>query len=261
MKKKYQFYRNGPAFAKATAGKANKLLGQHFLTSQDIVLSIIHAAEITKKDIVLEVGPGRGVLTEHLAYIAKKVIAVEKDTELAELLRVQYADKKNIEIITGDILRIDLSAHLPKKYKIVANLPYYITSHFLRIFLESTFQPSSMVLMVQWEVARRITAHPPDMNMLALSVQTYGVPKIIQKVSRSFFRPRPDVDSAIIKISEIGDSFFTKNKISPENFFQLTRKAFSQKRKMLHNSIGIDSKKRPQELSPDEWVTIYRTHK
>lgn len=260
--------------------KPNKLMGQHFLTSQKIVESIITAAEITKKDAILEVGPGRGVMTERLAQVAKKIIAVEKDEKLAEFLRTKYVSKKNIEIITGDILKIDLSGKLPKKYKIVANLPYYITSRFLRVFLENDqkatiptlsdrlklvnfakqSRPISMVLMVQKEVAQRITARPPDMNMLALSVQAYGKPKIIQKVPRSFFHPRPDVDSAIIKISEISDEFFTKNKISAEKFFDIARKAFSQKRKMLSNSIGIPpaggSKKRPQELSLDDWVRI-----
>ena len=231
-------------------------MGQHFLTSQNVVESIIRTAEITKKDTVLEIGPGRGVLTERMASLAKKIIAVEKDGALAELLRAKYADKENIEIITGDILQVDLLKRLPKKYKIVANLPYYITSRFLRIFLESKLQPTSMVLMVQWEVARRIVARPPNINMLALSVQAYGEPKIIQKVPRSFFRPRPDVDSAIIKISDISTVFFTKNKISQEKFFGLARKAFSQKRKTLRNSIGASSQKRPQELSLDDWVCI-----
>jgi 16S rRNA (adenine1518-N6/adenine1519-N6)-dimethyltransferase len=245
-------------FSKVRPWMSNTLMGQHFLTSSALAERIVDAAQITSKDIILEVGPGKGILAEILARRAKKVIAIEKDERFVELLKQKFSRAKNIEIISGDILKIDLDAILPKKYKIVANIPYYLTSHFLRIFLEGEPRPQSMTLMIQYEVARRVVAQPPNMNLLALSVQAYGKPKIIQKVPRSFFHPQPNVDSALITITEISDSFFTKNKIEPKKFFEIARKAFQKKRKTLHNSIGIDSQKRPQELSLDAWTNVMR---
>ncbi|MFC1595180.1 ribosomal RNA small subunit methyltransferase A, partial [Patescibacteria group bacterium] len=152
-------------------------MGQRFLKSRAALSQIINAAELTKDDIVLEIGPGKGILTEELTKIAKQVIAVEKDERLCAFLKKKYEKTSNLKVICADILsmpRCDLGI-LEHEYKIVANLPYYITSRFLRIFLSQTeFRPKSMVLMVQKEVAKRMCAKPPKMNLLALSVQAFA---------------------------------------------------------------------------------------
>ena len=238
--------------------RANTFMGQHFLVSQKVLDDIVAAADLKKTDTVLEVGPGKGILTEALGKQVKKVVAVEKDPRLVEYLQKLLADQKNIEIVSGDILKLPRRrlALRDQKYKIVANLPYYITSRFLRLFLEKPPRPSSMTLMVQLEVARRIIARPPHMNLLALSVQSYAPPHLAARQPRGVFRPRPRVDSALIKIDKIGDGFFRKNGIRPEDFFSLAKRAFSQKRKMLRHSIGINSKKRPEELGRDEWMEV-----
>lgn len=243
-------------------------MGQHFLRDKRVLERIIDAAQIGSGDTVLEVGPGTGVLTRELATLAKKVIAVEKDERLVKYLCAKFAGEKNIEIMEGDILKIQMSKSkyqindkklkIPKKYKIVANIPYYITGHFLRAFLESARRPTSITIMVQKEVAERIVARPPQMNLLALSVQAFGKPKILFRVPREAFSPKPAVQSAVIEIEAIGNDFFKKNKIAQEKFFAFAKKAFQQKRKTLKNSLGIPSGKRPQELSLGDWVKIAR---
>ena len=238
-----------------------KYLGQHFLKNKKILEEIARLAELSKKDIVLEIGPGHGELTEFLAQAADKVIAVEKDRELIPFLEEKFKNQKNVKIISGDILKIrNLRV---KNYKIVANIPYYITSRFLRTFLEANpptgGKPKLMVLMVQYEVAKRICAKPPEMNLLALSVQAYARPKFIRKVSRGNFSPPPEVDSAVIKI-------LVKSRASnkTEKMLELARRAFQQKRKMLRHSlknITMPKKyrnRRPQELSFKDWTGIYR---
>ena len=238
-----------------------KYLGQHFLKNKKILEEIARLAGLAKKDIVLEIGPGHGELTEFLAQAAGKVIAVEKDRELIPFLEEKFKNQKNVKIISGDILKIrNLRV---KNYKIVANIPYYITSRFLRTFLEANpptgGKPKLMVLMVQYEVAKRICAKPPEMNLLALSVQAYARPKFIRKVSRGNFSPPPEVDSAVIKI-------LVKSRASnkTEKMLELARRAFQQKRKMLRHSlknITMPKKyrnRRPQELSFKDWTGIYR---
>src|SRR3989344_603830 len=180
--------------------RPKKRLGQHFLRNKKILEEIARAAELSKRDIVLEVGPGHGELTEFLARRAKKVIAIEKDWELISQLREKFKDRANVEIREGDILKSKF-LNLKSSYKVVANLPYYITSRFLRTFLERKNKPKLMVLMVQYEFAKRICAKPPEMNLLALSVQAYAKPQFIRKVSRGNFSPPPEVDSAVIKIT------------------------------------------------------------
>ncbi len=242
--------------------RPKKWLGQHFLKNKTILEEMCRAAELSKKDAVLEVGPGRGELTEFLAARAGKVIAVEKDSGLIPLLRSKFKPHKNVKIIEGDILKIQKSKiknqNDKSKFKIVANLPYYLTSRFLRTFLEGKNKPKLMVLMVQYEVARRILAKPPGMNLLALAVQAYAKPKFIRKVSRGYFSPPPKVDSAIIKISKIKNQKPKKL----EQIFKLARRAFQQKRKMLRQSLKhfkLPSQyqtKRPQELSLENWTKL-----
>ncbi len=249
-------------------------LGQHFLTSAAIAKRIVDAANILPADTILEVGPGTGMLTQFLVTKAKKVIAVEKDKNLVVFLREKFGAMKNLEVVEGDILQIQNSKFkvknynakfkIPKKYKIAANIPYYITSKLLRLFLEEIKnKPQSMTLMVQKEVAERICATPPRMNLLALSVQAFGTPKILFKVGKGNFSPPPEVDSAVIAIKNISDNFFKKYHISPQEFFKLPQKAFSQKRKMLRHSIPDVghpefATKRPQELFLEDWVMLLK---
>ena len=256
-----------------------KYLGQHFLNNKKILEELVRAAEISKKDVVLEVGPGLGSLTEILAEHAGKVIAIEKDRELVALLMKHKTlfKNKNIKIIHGDILKpetwlskVNASSFMlhASRFKIVANIPYYITSRFLRLFLTQTrFRSKLMVLMVQKEVAVRICAKPPHMNLLALSVQAYAKPEIIRGVSKSQFFPPPKVDSAIIKMTPYPRSPFPlrKGKGVAEKILQLARLAFQQKRKMLRGSIGKKitlpekyQSKRPEELSLKDWTEVIR---
>lgn len=253
--------------------KQKKYLGQHFLKNKTILEEMARAAEISKKDIVLEVGPGLGSLTEILAERAGKVIAIEKDRELIPILREKFKKIKNMEIIEGDILKIK-NLKL-ENYKIVANIPYYITSRFLRLFLSQTrFGPKLMVLMVQKEVAERICAKPNKMNLLALSVQSYAKAEIIRYVSKNFFSPPPKVDSAIIKITPFAPlkvrGAVRVMKINPEKILALAKLAFQQKRKMLRGVVKRSSTtplrhlnipekyqtKRPEELSLEDWIKI-----
>ena len=220
--------------------KPKKFLGQHFLKCRSAINQTVKEAEIKSDDKIIEVGPGNGILTIPLSKAAKLVIAVEKDGELAENLKKSLKEKniENVDIITADILKIipDLIKHYAPNampYKVVANIPYYITSRFLRLLFELENKPQLVILMVQKEVAKRIIADPPHNNLLALSIQAYGRPKIISKVPSSCFWPKPKVDSAIIKIGDISSDFFVKNKVDEKQFFKLVKTAFSQKRKAL----------------------------
>ncbi|MEK7069827.1 MAG: rRNA adenine dimethyltransferase family protein [Patescibacteria group bacterium] len=256
--------------------KPKKSLGQNFLKSDKIAQEIVSSGEVCAEDMVLEVGPGEGMLTKELIKKAKKVIAVEKDERLAEFLKKKFAKEINdgkLEIISDDILKFNPSDYRLSDggYKIIANIPYYITSYFLRIFLENDNQPSLMVLMVQKEVAERIAGakqnfprltpreagkltslrtdkegNPTEVNfssfskesLLSISVKAYGEPKIIRKVPASYFSPSPKVDSAVLKISNISKKFFQD--ISEKKFFETVKKGFSQKRKMLINNLKTD---------------------
>lgn len=255
-----------------------KYLGQNFLTNKRILEEMARAAELSKKDIVLEIGPGKGSLTETLAARAKKVIAIEKDRDLIPVLREKFGNFKNVEIVEGDILKISNFKFLISNqfkisnYKIVANLPYYITSRFLRLFLTNKKSgPKLMVLMVQREVAERICARPTRMNLLALSVQAYAKPEIIRRVSKNNFSPPPKVDSAIIKITPFPPTPFPLRKekggVDVEKILALAKLAFQQKRKMLRHSLknklsapDIDrfGGRRPEELSLKDWAEIVR---
>ena len=260
--------------------KPNKLLGQNFLKCRWVVDTLVGAANITKEDTILEIGPGTGTLTRDLAKLAKKVIAVEKDQKLAENLseRLKKEGITNTEIITGDILKIfpEIAATYklqPTSYKLVANIPYYITGHLLKKLLEEWIRPHTIVLTIQKEVAERIVARDGKMSVLSLSIQAFGTPEIIKIVPASCFEPEPQVDSAVLRISGISDLFFTKNNLKPEDFFRIVRLGFSQKRKMLLNSLAsavedkktleevlksakIPVKARPEELSLEEWARL-----
>lgn len=217
--------------------KPKKSLGQHFLQSPQAIAKIIETAELSSEDTVLEVGPGKGVLTEALLEHAGKVIAVEKDESLAPLLKEKFKKELKdgkLELIFGDILAWKRSFHAAD-YKIVANIPYYITGEFLRIFLSGDFQPKSMTLLLQKEVAERIVARDDKESILSLSVKAYGVPAYIQTVPSHDFLPPPKVDSAILHIGGISKDFFKE--IDEKAFFSLVKAGFAHKRKVLINNL------------------------
>jgi len=214
--------------------KASKGLGQNFLIDQHILDKIIEAADIKPDDVVLEVGPGLGTLTQRLAQKAKQVVAVEKDETMIKILEETLKDYNNVEVLRGDILEQDFK--LPKNYKVVANIPYYITAPLIRALLENENQPSEIVLMLQKEVAQRICSKPPSMSLLAVSVQFYAEPKIVSYVSKNCFWPAPKIDSAIIKIVPFGAGQ-GRAKISANEFFKVVKAGFIQPRKQLVNNL------------------------
>lgn len=249
---------------------AKRSLGQNWLINPHILDRVVEAAEVSKDDVILEVGPGTGLLTEKLSLKAKKVIAIEKDHRLIADLRKKF-EGSNVKIIESDVLEFNphgFKLH-DTSYKIVANLPYYITSNFLRNVFEKWPKPELLVLTVQKEVAKRIKARPPNMNLLALSVQYYSDPKIIAYISKNNFRPIPKVDSAIIRLGTRD-----KTRQETEKLFQLIRAGFSEKRKLLASNLsknlklnkekvfealvqeGIDPKARAENLSLQEWQNL-----
>jgi 16S rRNA (adenine1518-N6/adenine1519-N6)-dimethyltransferase len=253
---------------------ARKGLGQNFLVDRDVLARIVHAADLKPTDAVVEVGPGLGVLTRELAQRAARLVAVELDPGLVRVLRDQLQGLPNAEVVQADILKFDHVAYLAgRPYKVVANLPYYITSPTIRHFLEAKVQPTLLVLLVQKEVAERIAARPGEMSLLAVSVQFYGDPSIVSFVPASAFVPQPKVDSAILRI-DVYDRPVAD--ISPEQFFKVVSAGFSQPRKQLHNAIqqgmwlppsgainalreaGIDEKRRAETLDVDEWASLCR---
>jgi len=215
-----------------------KFLGQNFLVSRGICKTIVETAEISKRDIVLEVGPGVGNLTVKLAKKAKKVIAIERDKKMIEILKdvLKNANIRNVKIVQGDILKLEPKTFDLKIYKLVANIPYYLTSRLIRKFLEEKRKPKLIVLMVQKEVAQRICAKPPKMNLLAVSVQFYASPKITSFISKKCFWPSPRVDSAIIKIVLPKSAYPIS--VDPPLFFKIVKAGFSQPRKQLVNNLS-----------------------
>ncbi len=239
----------------------NKLMGQNFLIDENVLNKIIETANIDSSDVILEIGPGLGILTLELAKKAKRVIAIEKDEELCEILKnvLTAQNVVNVEIVHGDILQLQQIQQL-QHYKVVANIPYYLTSPLIRKFLEAENKPEFMVLMMQKEVTQRICASPPKMSLLAVSVQFYAEPKIISFVSKNSFYPVPKVDSAIIKIVPQETP-----KIDTEKFFKLVKRGFASKRKMLKNNIfginfeklGLNPNIRAENLTINGWIKLY----
>ena len=283
---------------------ARKSLGQNFLTDRRYLAPILEAAELTPTDNVLEIGPGRGVLTEALASRVGRLVAVELDDRLIEPLRQRFAGQPHVHIVHGDILehapdRLVAAACLtrtegsesdaaegfqpkeapspsyplsiPFSYKVVANLPYYITSAALRHLLEAKQPPSLAVLMVQWEVAQRICAGPGEMSLLAVSVQYYAEPRIVQRVPARAFSPKPKVDSAVLQLRVRSRPAVD---VAPDRFFRVVRAGFSQKRKQLVNTLaaglhldkreaqrwleeaGVEPTRRAETLSLKEWEAL-----
>jgi len=263
--------------------KAKKRLGQHFLANEDVLECILSAAELSHEDIVVEVGPGLGILTKKLAEIAGEVIAVELDSKLASILIKRMAPFPNVRIIHADILKITpqhlledylTTPELSQGYKVVANLPYYITSPILRHFLEAWLKPSLMVIMVQKEVGEAIAANPGKMSLLTVATQFYSKPTVITYVLAKSFYPPPKVDSVVLRLDihpkppiEVSDV---------NGFFDIVNCGFRSRRKQLRNSLaqalgipptqvasllekaGIEAKRRAETLSLEEWRELWQ---
>lgn len=248
-----------------------KHLGQHWLTDLPTLEYICDFAEVKQGDIVLEVGPGAGTLTEILARKSKNVVAVEYDQDLALPLAARYAGS-NVRVVPDDILQFDLST-LTEDYKVVANIPYYLTSNLIRVLLESTNPPSSMTLLVQKEVAERIASKPGKMSILSISAQFYADVELGELVLANMFTPPPKVDSQVIKLVYRKKPLF--DDVDTKQFFRLVKAGFSEKRKKLRSSLsgglqigkpetekllemaGISPDLRAQELTLDDWYSIY----
>lgn len=260
--------------------KPQKTKGQNFLINEEVYDKIIQSADLQPEDTVLEVGPGLGFLTFKLAKKVKKVLAVEVDPKIVQVLDILIKSQlvKNIKIFNKDILQAkgeNFSKISP--YKIVSNLPYNITSIFLRKFLSLANKPERMILMLQKEVVNRIIARPPKMSLLSLSVQFYSQVEMLFEVKKENFYPSPKVDSAVIKI--IPNKKLLADYQAEKNFFKLLRVAFSAKRKMLKNNLStgfnkkvdlieeiirknnLEPKIRPEQLSLDNWLDLFQSFK
>ncbi|MDP2736103.1 MAG: 16S rRNA (adenine(1518)-N(6)/adenine(1519)-N(6))-dimethyltransferase RsmA [bacterium] len=250
----------------------NDRLGQNFLTEKRVASKMLTAAELKPSDTVLEVGPGIGTLTLELVKEVKEVVAVEKDPALVEILKETLRETNSVKVVQGDIL--ETKVPLPQGYKVVANLPYYLTSHIIRMFLEREARPQLLVLMVQKEVAQRICAKPPDMSLLAVSVQFHGVPTLVTPVRKTAFWPQPKVDSAIIKIVPHKE----EPPVESKRFFAVVKAGFSQPRKQLANNLasglkipkkeaeamleaaGISPSLRAETLSLADWMRLTKEY-
>ena len=250
-----------------------KNLGQNFLIDEEILNKITANAEIKSNDFILEIGPGVGFLTEKLSEKARLVLAVEKDFKMVEFLRKKFKNVKNVKIIHTDILSYDL-ALMTKDYKIVANLPYNISSPVIKKFLETDNKPSLLVLMLQKEVAERLSAKPGDSNrgILTVMIELFGEAEIVENVMREKFYPMPDVDSAVIKIKVKSE----KINFNPVSFMRFVKVGFSQKRRQIHHPLiaglklskpevldilklaKINFTKRAEDLALSDWVSLYQ---
>ena len=248
----------------------NKSLGQHWLRDTQTLEAIAEAAEIRGTDTVLEIGPGFGTLTKYLVEQAAHVIAIEKDTLLASRLLSQ--DWQKLQVVKGDILEFDLS-NLPAGYKVVANIPYYLTSNLLRVLSESSNPPMMMVLLMQKEVAQRVCAGPGQMSILAVSTQLYYQAELGIAVPAEMFEPPPKVDSQVLILKKHTKPMF--NDLDSKLFFRLVKAGFSAKRKKLSGALsgslniskedatglleqaGVDPGLRAQNLSLEQWYQLY----
>jgi 16S rRNA (adenine1518-N6/adenine1519-N6)-dimethyltransferase len=252
-----------------------KSFGQHFLVDRGVLERMVAAAELQSSDQVLEVGAGTGVLTRELARRAGRVVAVELERDMLRLLRATTAAYANVEIVERNLLAFDPgTAFGEQPYKLVANLPYYLTAAALRHFLENAHPPALLVVMVQYEVARRITASPGDLSLLGVSVQLFGKPRLLERVPARAFYPPPQVDSALLRV-EVAPVVT----LAPQEraaFFRVVQAGFSGRRKQLHNALvqglalpattvraclaraGIAPERRAETLSVAEWLHLWR---
>lgn len=259
--------------------RPKKSLGQNFLTSESALQKIVDSADIKRNELVLEVGPGKGALTQKILEKGGKIVAIEKDDRLIPFLNERF--KKDIEngnliIKNEDILDFPTqkSCFDEEKYKIVANIPYYITGHFIKKFLTIGNKPEKMIILIQKEVAERIVAKDGKESILSMSVKAYGLPKFIDTVKKGSFFPSPKVDSAILSIDLFGQEISKfKNKEEEVRFFEILHAGFGQKRKMILGNLenvfeskertldavgkcNIDPKKRAEVLKLEDWICL-----
>src|SRR5579859_3657982 len=255
--------------------RPNKSFGQNFLVDRSVLECMVETAEIESDDQVLELGAGTGVLTRELAQRARRVVAVELERDMLTLLAKTIAGLPNVELLARNLLYLDpRDVFAQEPYKLVANLPYYITAPTFRHFLESANKPRLLVVMVQYEVAQRMVAGPGDMSLLGVSIQFYGQPKIVARVPARAFYPAPKVDSAILRVDV--KSQIPLSPVEQERFFRVVQAGFSMRRKQLHNSLthglhyknelirswlaraSIDASRRAETLSIEEWLSLWR---
>ena len=257
------------------APAAKKSLGQHFLVDRSVLRRIVEAADLSCGDTVVEIGPGRGVLTRELARRAGRVVAVEIDRGLVDVLEGRLSESPGVEVVWADARTVDLESLVPPDapYKVVANLPYYSASPIVRRFLGAAHKPALMVVMVQREVAQSMAAAPGRMGLMSVAVQLYGRPRIVCSVPPRSFRPAPKVTSAVVRIDVLPAPAVELD--SEERFFTLVRAAFSAPRKQLRNSLShglsvdsavaermlaearIDHRRRSATVSLEEWGSLY----
>jgi len=262
--------------------RPSKGLGQNFLVDESVLERILEASDLSPGDIILEVGPGTGLLTRRLAQVAASVIAIELDRKMLPVLAEALRGYTNVHIIQGDILELNPVTEITRaleitdvgslRYQVIANLPYYITSAALRHLLAARVRPERLTVMVQREVAQRIMAPPGELSLLAISVQVFGAPEIACLVPARAFFPQPKVDSAVLRVR-----IYDRPRVAVEEqtrFFAIVRAGFAQKRKQVHNSLthalhvpregvlaalaeaGIAPDRRPQTLSIEEWASL-----
>lgn len=260
---------------------AKKGLGQNFLIDEDVLAAIVEAADVSNGDVVLEVGPGLGVLTGALYNKGARLVSVELDDDLAAMLATDYRDKPEVTIIHGDILSRPITDFLtealgepPGRFKVVANLPYYITGAVLRHLLAAALKPETVLVMLQREVAEAVTAKPGKQSLLSLSVRFYGEPCLVRQVSAESFYPVPKVDSALLGIDLYDEP--PLNVPDVDAYFNFVKSGFTAPRKQLANSLaqglslprtdiaaaldkaGIEPSRRPGNLSLEDWALLHR---
>lgn len=256
----------------ATEPPTKKSLGQHWLRDAGSLQAMCQAADIQPADTVLEIGPGLGTLTALLVQQASQVVAVEFDEALAAELPNRIA-ADNLQVVSQDILSYDLT-QLPPDYKIVANIPYYLTSHLIRLISETPNQPIQAAVLIQKEVAERVAAQPGDMSLLSVTAQFYWQVSLGRQVPAELFEPPPKVDSQILILKRRAQPLFAD--VDPGQFFHLAKAGFVQRRKTLLNSLSgglrlnrqdaekllntsnIEPTRRAQTLSLDEWYALYQ---
>lgn len=266
---------NVPALLARYRLQPSKGLGQNFLIDEAALEAIVKGSGVGKTDSVLEIGPGLGSLTRRLAVHAERVVAVELDRKMIPVLKETLNLFPNVEIVQSDILEYDPSVVFQHSaYRVVANIPYYITSAVIRHLLEQSARPVSMTLTIQKEVAERICAEPGDLSLLALSVRIYGDPSYILTIDKNAFHPVPKIDSAVVRID-----LFDTPLVPPaeaDRFFRMIKAGFAQKRKTLRNSLtsglglergkieaalslaGIDPARRAETLTIPEWLALQK---
>ncbi len=252
--------------------RPKRSLGQNFLVDEGALARVTAAAQVQADDTVLEIGPGLGALTRHLAAVARRVVAVELDQTLIPVLREGLQDQTRVTIVHGDILEQDISALVAAPYCVVANIPYYITSAVVRHVLEAGQRPRRVVLTMQREVAERICAPAGELSLLAISVQVYAQPMVAARIPAGAFYPRPEVDSAVLRLEVLAEPRVPA--AERPTFFKVVKAGFSQKRKQLRNALrsglslspeqldpalaaaGIDGTRRAETLTLDEWLAL-----